>query len=591
MSKFFICKDVELFESKVINSNCTVKQNYEKINVLNYNFSSFKKKGIDKGNIILFENGDFITSSGTVVFDERVALDALDEIYKKFNGDVSEIKKSCSGIYNILIKKNGKIYLFNDYYGLYDIYYHINDNNEYTIGTKLDDVVNYTGDSSINKFGVITSVFMYCCPDENTEFSNIQKLKSNQYIEFSSNEVSINSISPKEMKIHIKKMSLEEKISYLSSELYKYSNLVSNNFSNINVHCTGGLDSRLVVGALATNNSRMNLLYGNGNSLLAPSNKEDYLISKEIAKYTNNNFVEMNWNSSEVENGLNLAEQKSVFDKVGFLNRIYIGNVNILNEYYERFSSTCDFYEFGYFLESLRLREWAESKNEKLILLDEFIDKYQIPVYINSKTIDFYDEFRAYVKAQFQGFINEQGIEVENGFISIDDFERLRWCTARHADIWMCKLVNDITYSFPIFSAPNIHECILSLSADEIKDGSFQIRLMKEVCPNLLKFPLFSHRRMYKINENFQKEQVFSFKSTADKLIKKLPYVKSFAYALYRRLNYKSHRKLEISVVHDVNELNSKDFSFINTHEFKDDLYPLYYFRQFLIGYNSLLHK
>ncbi|HFG2026125.1 TPA: hypothetical protein ACGF6J_003638, partial [Vibrio cholerae] len=298
-----------------------------------------------------------------------------------------------------------------------------------------------------------------------------------------------------------------------------------------------------------------------------------------------------NWNSNEVENGLNLAEQKSVFDKVGFLNRIYIGNVNILNEYYERFSSTCDFYEFGYFLESLRLREWAESKNEKLILLDEFIDKYQIPAYIDSKTIDFYDEFRSYVKAQFQGFINEQGIEVENGFISIDDFERLRWCTARHADIWMCKLVNDITYSFPIFSAPNIHECILSLSADEIKGGSFQIRLMKEICPKLLKFPLFSHRRMYKINENFQKEQVFSFKSVADKLINKLPYVKRFAYALYRRLNYKSHRKLEISVVHDISELNSKDFSFINVHEFKDDLYPLYYFRQFLIGYNSLLNK
>lgn len=591
MSKFFICKDVELFENEVINSNCTMRNNYERINVLNYNFSVFKKVGIDKGNVILFENGDFIASSGTVVFDEKVALSALDGIYKKFNGDVSEVKKSCSGIYNILLKKNGNIYIFNDYYGLYDIYYHVNKDDEYTIGTKLDDVVNYTGDSSINKFGLITSVFMYCCSDDKTEFSNIHKLKSNQYIEFCSNDVSIKSISSSKMKLHIKKMSLEDKVCYLSKELNNYSSIISNNFSNINVHCTGGLDSRLVVGALATNNSRMNLLYGNGNSLLAPSNREDYLISKEIANYTNSNFVEMNWNSSEVENGLDLEEQNSVFNKVGFLNRIYIGNVNILNEYYERFGSTCDFYEFGYFLESLRLREWAESKNEKLILLDEFIDEYQIPVYINSKTVDFYDEFRAYVKAQFQGFINEQGIEIENGFISIDDFERLRWCTARHADIWMCKLVNDITYSFPIFSVPNIHECILSLSADEIRNSSFQIRLMKEICPNLLRFPLFSHRRMYKINENFQKEQVFSFKSTADMLINKFPYVKNFSYSLYRRLNYKSHRELEISVVHDINELNSKDFSFINIHEFNNDLYPLYYFRQFLIGYNLLLKK
>ena len=97
-------------------------------------------------------------------------------------------------------------------------------------------------------------------------------------------------------------------------------------------------------------------------------------------------------------------------------------------------------------------------------------------------------------------------------------------------------------YHFSLLAVPYIHEAILSLPADVIRGGSFQIKVIEELDANLLNFDVFSHRRSYYIKD-YKKVHKLTKKNLADILFAKTPALKGLLVNVYQKLKYDTAKK------------------------------------------------
>ncbi|MCT4614490.1 MAG: hypothetical protein N4A49_06410 [Marinifilaceae bacterium] len=164
----------------------------------------------------------------------------------------------------------------------------------------------------------------------------------------------------------------------------------------------------------------------------------------------------------------------------------------------------------------------------------------------------------------------------------MDDFEKLRWNTARYQDSRMLVLMNEFTNSFPIFSSPYIHSHILNIPASIIKGGVFQTKLVRFINAEMLNMPLFSHRRMYKVNDDNTRSKILSLKNLADFVFKYFSFFKKPLVDIYRRLKYRKFTKVSSKVYMEIKELDENSYDAIKS--FNGYVGWLYNFRQFLIG-------
>lgn len=91
-------------------------------------------------------------------------------------------------------------------------------------------------------------------------------------------------------------------------------------------------------------------------------------------------------------------------------------------------------------------------------------------------------------------------------------------------------------------SIPKIHEAILSIPASIIKDGSFQIKVIKQIDETLMsKLDVFSHRRSFYIDKHNRKKRKFTIKNAADKIFDVLPVLRKPLTFLYKRKYTMNH--------------------------------------------------
>lgn len=88
-------------------------------------------------------------------------------------------------------------------------------------------------------------------------------------------------------------------------------------------------------------------------------------------------------------------------------------------------------------------------------------------------------------------------------------------------------------------SIPKIHEAILSIPASILKDGSFQIKVIKQIDEtHISKFDVFSHRRSFYIDKHNRKKRKFTIKNAADKIFDVLPVLRKPLTFLYKKKVY-----------------------------------------------------
>ena len=81
----------------------------------------FHKRQFKVDNVVVFDDDQFIISTGTLMYNGKMGHDALEEIYNDFSED-GKFLSDAIGEYCLIISRKGKMYLLNDYVGLSRIY-------------------------------------------------------------------------------------------------------------------------------------------------------------------------------------------------------------------------------------------------------------------------------------------------------------------------------------------------------------------------------------------------------------------------------------------------------------------------------------
>jgi len=198
------------------------------------------------------------------------------------------------------------------------------------------------------------------------------------------------------------------------------------------------------------------------------------------------------------------------------------------------------------------------------------------------------DLLKLKVKNELIELASIHSIQIKDGLISIDDFEKLRWNINRFSDSRIFPLINEFTYSFPIFSIPEIHELILKLPASVIRGGRFQVALIKEINSEMMGFRLFSHRRLFKVNSDNTRTKIISWKNIADSVISKFSFMSKPLYSIYRKFYYKNNSFLSNKIYTEIDMFDTHEIK-INHNNFNGSPFVLYYYRQFLIALKHIV--
>ena len=178
MSKLFITNSDSAF-AHTISVNQDFFPKYSTFSTEECSAVFYEKKNYSLGNVYRDEAGNFIGIVGTYLYKECFGAEAARRILADFDGDIVRMKKEVQGMFSALIYKTGQIVIFNDYYGLYDTFYHVDETGHYVIATSLKDLLLEISSIAINEFPFMMEVFHTGCFDEHTPFKNIWKLQHN----------------------------------------------------------------------------------------------------------------------------------------------------------------------------------------------------------------------------------------------------------------------------------------------------------------------------------------------------------------------------------------------------------------------------
>lgn len=201
---------------------------------------------------------------------------------------LTDYLKQVNGLFTLCIydKKEDTLFLANDFFGLYPLFYHKSDNylmfcNEY------EPLVNQQGKRLALLYSAIRSYFEYGFTLHGTTlFKEIAKFKERQLLEYSEAKIKISTYAPS---VKINYAPYDEHVDLLYQALKKSVEKTFNTVDHPIITITGGLDTRMIL-ALTDDNIRKNGEYIT--FYLPPlneTNDKDVLIAKAIAERFNLN--------------------------------------------------------------------------------------------------------------------------------------------------------------------------------------------------------------------------------------------------------------------------------------------------------------
>lgn len=208
----------------------------------------YGKQKVKVVNYHKFANGDFALGTGSFVYKNKIENQALELIHNDF--DISgDCVNAIRGNYALIIFKKGKLYIFNDSAGGYNIY----TNAEQSIITSSLIALTKCQDKiEISPQEFYEYVSMGSCFGNKTVFKGLSKL-DNCLIYTVSPQLSNTCKKEIDVSDFVKKSKGKKKkqVEGIAKELENYFDELKDSFNNnISVPITGGFDSRLVYAAV-----------------------------------------------------------------------------------------------------------------------------------------------------------------------------------------------------------------------------------------------------------------------------------------------------------------------------------------------------
>lgn len=327
MAKFFITNNKLWYES-------TKKRIEESEFSKSFDFTddcvfalAVHKRNFRNENAVKQENNkSFVIATGTAIFDEGLKYQ---KVIQDFNGDINAIRKRTIGQYAYSILKDGKITIFGDRFGVYDIFYFSDGKNFYASNFLYDMAAVLRNEISINEMNVIEFSATTALLCDETFFNEIYRLNGDSKIEITNGRFSVIS-NPTDSEWKLKKDEDYDKvIDTLVNHLKYKAGVVSKVLGNPTISLTGGLDSRTSLAAYLSVGAKPHIRYGRSNTMLASPVKDDEYIILDLAEKHNLDIKIMSWDTTSPE-----KTWDKYLQRYGFLYRMW-GAADPIMKYYE----------------------------------------------------------------------------------------------------------------------------------------------------------------------------------------------------------------------------------------------------------------
>lgn len=403
--------------------------------------------------------------------------------------------KEIEGNYGIIIIDDKKINMFVDNNNIYKLYYYLdNETGTFFISDLVYNIGKKNKNLKINQLNILEYSFQFSILCDETIFDKVYSINGKEVIYY---ELDKNNILKKDKKLQINRNYLNEK--EMSNILKRMCLNIKENFNNIAINMTGGVDSRIILASFLSVGVKPTLLYGIGNSIITNTRMEDFEIVKEISEKYNLELYIMNWKD-------NFEDWDQLIKKYGEYFLTYGGSKNLFEEY-ENLVQKYDFIEFGYFGETFRNLEFMDSEKEKKIDSKKLIDTYMYKLEVNENEILI--KYKNNLEKKLKKIAEIEKIKIEKE-IDFFDYLKIHRYYRYSADTTMYNLINRLGgHSMSVLSTFKIQNYISNVPLECKKDYKYIINLLKELEPSILNIPIFSHCAMRYYNREYNKVELY----------------------------------------------------------------------------------
>ena len=490
-------------------------------------YISVHKKRIKKiENFFELPNGDFCSVVGTCIYKNSIGTEALNKIFHDFNGDIEKIRANAIGNYLMAIRKNNRIVVFVDKYQIIKTYFfHIGEN--WFITNSLADIGDVLDEIKVNEFAFMQETMLVGAIGTQSIFENVFRLFGHRFLEI---DCSSKTFLIKDLPYSRERRSFECR--KIESAVDEYAEIIKSKFeivagifgNKVCIHQTGGLDTRTVFSSFMSVDCKPKIAYGVGNSILTNTKNKDYLICKDYQKKFDLCFYEMNWRDDFLGSNVYWHGQ---FNRYGFNYALYAGSRCFFSEYEGGISDYPEFFECGYFLENLRLRDWAKDTEKEKFSVEEFTHEWLLKNYATNlrNNTAFYANFDSLAQNIIKEIkIYKQIYKIElNDFVTLQNFDQTRYIHTRCSNSHMVNFLNDFAPSIAMFSLPDLHEFPFDVPAQWRANGRFQMMVINKLFPEALDIPVFSHCRNHRFDKKtFTLTPEYSFSEMVGKKLRQI---------------------------------------------------------------------
>jgi hypothetical protein len=241
---------------------------------------AYHKYRFNVDNAVCFSDDQFIVSTGTLIYNRKVGRGALEELYNDFSEDGKFLSKVL-GQFCVVISKGGKLYIFNDYTGVYHIYCN---KSKSVVSSSFLALLKSLKERNVSTQELYEYVISGACFGGKTLINEIELIESKNIWQLSP-EVSAISRPP-----YVKRLdpglSLDEIVQEFTTDLIDYFSILKENFGNsVCSGLSGGLHTRMLLGLMKRVGIKPEYLYvfGNENNTVG-RDAHAVQIAKSIAK-------------------------------------------------------------------------------------------------------------------------------------------------------------------------------------------------------------------------------------------------------------------------------------------------------------------
>ena len=459
----------------------------------NYYAASYRKLNINNVNSYSIDDR-FIVCTGTIIYKQLWGETALKELLLDSESmSVKEIRENTIGSYAVVIKNSKRITAFIDETHTYFLYYHF-DGVNFLISNSCWHIAHAIG-VEVNDAPLLEMGVRRCIMSNQTQYKRIYKLSATECFKYDliTGEKSIEKVQLNDYKQDFSSRS--EAVTYLVNAIKELSGIRSKYIKKYHHFLTGGIDSRLELAINVFNSDNIQLGYWMGQDLITNGTPEDASIVTSVGEDLGLSHCIYDV-SEEFSDALSNISVENCM-KYGDYASIYAGN----KKWFEIFESLSqvDAVGFGYLGESMRpLGELDEQYHENFT-----VDDYIKGVYCRcglEKEMFRLEGFYEFIRNEIEPLIilnngNEFSLSKDIAFklFSYSRFE---------ADCLLNNFGNLFVYSFPILGSKKISDAIFSLNYDWLNDDYMSIRIIEELAPRLLDYPIYSHHRTFLYNKS-----------------------------------------------------------------------------------------